>query len=75
MKQNPATALFSDRDTGTGRFLETKRTGGSFAGVVIEDGRWHRWSGLRLACTSSVRGTTVRRVGLVRWLLRWGGKP
>lgn len=34
--RNPTTGLWSKRDTSSGRFVETKKSGGSFKGVRRE---------------------------------------
>lgn len=41
------------------------------AGLVREDGAWHRRPGLRLVRNTDGRIET-QRVGAVRWWLRWG---
>ena len=33
---NPQTGLYTKRDTGTGRFMDVKTTGGKFKGVTKE---------------------------------------
>jgi hypothetical protein len=44
------------------------------AGVVREDGRWHR-TGMRGRLVRNDDGRfTYRQVGWLRWLLRWGGR-
>lgn len=34
---NPKTGLYTKRDTSTGKFMDTKTTGGKFKGVRIEN--------------------------------------
>jgi hypothetical protein len=36
-KRNPATGLWTKRDTATGRFVDVKKSGGSFKGVRREN--------------------------------------